>query len=254
VYSYYVAERGLPPQVGEILQEGESMKDTDLITFTNDSIGEIRGLMKDGEPWFLSGQVCRCLGIKNANETISRIKARHEKYGDKGVGIAYTLFDTAGGKQKLAIISESVLYELIFRSEKKKAFQFQQWVFTEVLPSIRKYGEYRMSGKLIRRTLTDEIVESGEHERMHGHGITNYSKLINKSLGLPSKANRDTFTAEQLEAVAHRENLVKALLAEGKTYLFIKEVIENIGGGCVFENTLTGETVKIPQAPKEAGK
>ena len=41
------------------------MKDSDLITFTNETIGELRGFMKDGEPWFLAGQVCGASGSKD---------------------------------------------------------------------------------------------------------------------------------------------------------------------------------------------
>lgn len=207
------------------------MKDSDLFTFKHETIGELRGVMKDGEPWFLAAHTCRCLGIKNANETITRIKERHIRFGDKGVGIAYTPLHTAGGKQTVAIITESVMYELVFRSDKKKAFDFQQWVFSDVLPNLRKHGEYRMAGKEIRKALADEIIQSGENERMHGRGISNYSKLINKSLGLPEKNDRDTFTAEQLEAVAHRENLVQALIAEGRTYHEVKAVLEGMTVG-----------------------
>lgn len=202
------------------------MNDKELITFTNETIGEIRGFMKDGEPCFLAGQVCRCLGIKNASDAVAGIEERYKIAGIEGIASSYTLLQTDGGKQKVLTIPEPFLYELIFQSRKQKAIQFRAWVTTVVLPSLRKHGEYRMTGKLIRATLTDEIKHSGEQERMHGRGFSNYSKLVNKSLGLPERNNRDTFTAEQLEAVAHRENLVKALLAEGKTYQYIKDVLD----------------------------
>jgi len=220
------------------------MKDSDLITFTNETLGELRGLMKEGEPWFLAGQVCRCLGIKNASETLTRIKERHEKFGDKGVGIAYTPFQTAGGKQNIAVVSESVLYELIFRSDKKKAFDFQQWIFGEVIPSLRKFGEYRMQGKLIRRSLTDGIKDSGENDRMHGHAFSTYSMLINKSLGLPSKLNRDTVPAVILEKIAARENTVAALIAEGKQYGEIKAFIDGLDS--LWAKQDQGFTIKTP--------
>lgn len=225
------------------------MKDSDLITFKHESIGELRGFMKDGEPWFLAAQVCRCLGIKNSSETLTRIKERHVKFGDKGVGIAYTLFQTTGGKQKIGIVSENVLYELIFRSDKKKAFDFQQWVFGEVLPSLRKFGEYRMQGKLIRRSLTDGIKESGENERMHGHAFSTYSMLINKSLGLPPKVNRASVPAVILEKIAARENTVAALIAEGKQYGEIKTFLEGLDS--IWAKETSGYTVKIPPISKE---
>jgi len=202
------------------------MKDEELITFTNDSIGEIKGFMKDGEPWFLAGQICRCLGIKDASKAVQQMEERMKIAEVKGAISKRTLFETMGGKQNVIIINEQCLYELIFASRKQKAVKFRAWVTGEVLPSLRKHGEYRMSGKLIRRSLTDGIKESGENERMHGHGYATYSMLINKSLGLPSKCNRDELEPVMLEKIAMRENTVSALITEGKQYNDIKVIIE----------------------------
>ena len=44
---------------------------------------------------------------------------------------------------KLNFVSESVLYRCIFKSRKKDAMLFQQWIFDEVLPKIRKNGFYQ---------------------------------------------------------------------------------------------------------------
>ncbi len=49
---------------------------------------------------------------------------------------------TNGGTQKLNFINEPNLYRIIFRSNKNEAFNFQNWVFAEVLPTIRKTGSY----------------------------------------------------------------------------------------------------------------
>lgn len=204
------------------------MKDSELVTFTNESVGELRGFMKDGEPWFLAGSVCRGLGLKDAGRQVEAIIERFKTAGIEGSHTMRPLLETAGGKQNVIAISEPVLYELIFQSRKQKAIKFRAWVTTEVLPSLRKHGEYRMTGKLIRRSLTDKLVESGETERMHGHAFSTYSVLINRSLGLPNRVNRDELDDSMLEKIATRENLVSAFLSEGKTYQFIKEAIETL--------------------------
>ncbi|EXG30386.1 BRO family, N-terminal domain protein [Acinetobacter baumannii 121738] len=49
---------------------------------------------------------------------------------------------TNGGMQKLTFISEENLYRIVFRSTKPEALNFQNWVFAEVLPSLRKTGTY----------------------------------------------------------------------------------------------------------------
>ena len=42
------------------------------------------------------------------------------------------------------LINEAGFYELVFSSKLELAKKFRQWVFTTVLPSIRKYGQYKM--------------------------------------------------------------------------------------------------------------
>ena len=85
-----------------------------------------------------------------------------------------------------------------------------------------------MEGKLFRRSLTDSLKNSGEDERMHGKSYPNYSKLINKSLGLPQKVDRDSLSSKMLEKIAYRKNLVSALLNEGKQYYEIKDIINSL--------------------------
>jgi hypothetical protein len=44
----------------------------------------------------------------------------------------------------MTIVNESGLYSLILGSRKPEAKQFKKWVTSEVLPSIRKTGQYRV--------------------------------------------------------------------------------------------------------------
>ena len=50
--------------------------------------------------------------------------------------------DTRG--KYCTFINEPGFYELVFSSKLEFAKKFRQWVFTTVLPSIRKYGQYKM--------------------------------------------------------------------------------------------------------------
>ena len=50
--------------------------------------------------------------------------------------------DTRG--KYYTIINEPGFYELVFSSKLEFAKKFRQWVFTTVLPSIRKYGQYKL--------------------------------------------------------------------------------------------------------------
>ncbi|PIT20145.1 hypothetical protein BGI34_02235 [Snodgrassella alvi] len=85
------------------------------------------------------------MDIKNHRDLASK------QLNSKGVEKIYTL--TQGGKQELLFIDEANLYRVIFRSNKKEAVDFQNWVFEEVLPSIRKTGKYQLETKRNRRSL-----------------------------------------------------------------------------------------------------
>ncbi|UBK99519.1 phage antirepressor KilAC domain-containing protein [Clostridium perfringens] len=50
-------------------------------------------------------------------------------------------------------LTESGVYKLIFKSKKKEAEKFQDWVTDEVLPSIRKHGAY-MTENTLEKALT----------------------------------------------------------------------------------------------------
>ncbi|ELF4900325.1 hypothetical protein RNH31_005318 [Salmonella enterica] len=88
----------------------------------------------DSEPWFCLKDVCEILTIANPRRVAADI------LDAEGVRKTDTL--TIGGKQQLSFINEPNLYRVIFRSNKPEARQFQDWVFNELLPTIRKTGRY----------------------------------------------------------------------------------------------------------------
>ena len=53
-------------------------------------------------------------------------------------------------------INEMGIYELIFQSKMPLATQFKKWVFSEVLPQIRKKGEYKRN-EIVKPNLTFNI-------------------------------------------------------------------------------------------------
>lgn len=86
---------------------------------------------ENGEPWFCLSDTCTALNIK---------QYRIDRLPQKGVTNCHTL--TKGGKQELAFVNEPNLYRLVFRSNKPEAQKFANWVYSEVLPTIRKTGSY----------------------------------------------------------------------------------------------------------------
>lgn len=102
--------------------------------FNNEQFGQIRTLMKDGEPWFVGKDVAEVLGYVNTRDALSK----HVDSEDKGE----SRIATPSGDQKMTLINESGLYSLILSSKLETAKAFKRWVTSEVLPSIRKHGEY----------------------------------------------------------------------------------------------------------------
>uniref|UniRef100_Q47D35 BRO, N-terminal n=1 Tax=Dechloromonas aromatica (strain RCB) TaxID=159087 RepID=Q47D35_DECAR len=105
-----------------------------LYQFDNVATGDsfaLSALDKDGQAWFIAADVCKALGLDRT--ATSRLDE-----DEKGVCSTHTL----GGIQQVAIISESGLYSLIFRSRKELAKRFKKWVTSVVIPSIRKHGGY----------------------------------------------------------------------------------------------------------------
>ncbi|MDO4468686.1 MAG: ORF6C domain-containing protein [Bacillota bacterium] len=104
-----------------------------LKIFNSEEFGDIRTVTIGNEPMFCLADVCRILEIKNVSDCKSRLMTK---------GIATTDTLTNGGVQKMTFISEANLYKTIFQSRKESAERFTDWVTSEVLPSIRKTGQY----------------------------------------------------------------------------------------------------------------
>ena len=120
---------------------------TQLSTFNFES-KSIRTLAINNEPWFVAKDLCNAINISNYRDAIERLD-------DDEKGVALT--DTLGGKQEMAVVSESGMYTLILRCRdavKKGSIphRFRKWVTAEVLPTIRKTGKYKSKTSVNDRT------------------------------------------------------------------------------------------------------
>lgn len=99
---------------------------------------DVRMVMQGDEPWWVLADVCRALGLERTDSVARRLDP-----DEKGTH----LVSAPGGPQEMAIINESGLYMVIFRSDKPEAKAFKRWVTHEVLPSIRRTGRYELGGQ-----------------------------------------------------------------------------------------------------------
>lgn len=92
----------------------------------------------NGEPWFIAKDVCETLEMTDHLVALRRLD--DDEKGEY-------LIPTPGGNQVMRTICESGFYKLIARSRKATtpgtfAHRFTNWVFRDVIPSIRKTGAY----------------------------------------------------------------------------------------------------------------
>ena len=113
---------------------------------------DVRVQVISGEPWFCLADVCETL-------TVDRTSRLLRDLDEKGLADCHTL--TKGGEQLLKFVNEPNIYRVIFRSNKSEAKQFQDWVFSDVLPSIRKQGQYTDHRSIMNGLLGSVIGTSG---------------------------------------------------------------------------------------------
>lgn len=100
--------------------------------FENADFGVLRTIKQDnGEVWFVAVDVCRILDIKNPSDAIKAL--------DEDERARFNL----GRQGEANCITEAGLYTFALRSRKEEARPFRRWVTHEVLPSIRKTGDYQ---------------------------------------------------------------------------------------------------------------
>lgn len=92
------------------------------------TIGEVE------TPLLVASDICNALGYARPRDAI----AQHVDPED----LTKAVIETKGGKQTVNCVNESGLYALIFGSKLESAKRFKRWVTSEVLPAIRRNGQY----------------------------------------------------------------------------------------------------------------
>lgn len=105
--------------------------------FKNQEFGSVRTLTLNDEPWFVGKDVADVLGYSNPRDAM----ARHVDNEDKAPGVV--IYDGRQNRE-MTVINESGLYSLILSSKMPQAKEFKRWVTSEVLPALRKTGQYQV--------------------------------------------------------------------------------------------------------------
>jgi anti-repressor protein len=124
----------------EMHDEHNEIKETDnniIDTFIFQD-KKIRIVGENDNPWFVAKDISDILDIKDNRVALRNIP---DKWKDECKIL------TLGGNQNMIIINEPAVYKLVMRSNKPNAQPFQEFVCEEILPTIRKKGEYKLQNE-----------------------------------------------------------------------------------------------------------
>lgn len=142
-----------------------------VFNFDNNKVRII--LDENNQPLFVAKDVATVLGYK---DTVNAIKQFCN-----GVVIHHPIKDSLNREQNVRVIYEPDLYRLIFGSKLESAVRFQDWVFNEVLPTIRKTGSYQTANT--PTTTASPVKEYSDSDLQHLKHVYNIPQLA-KVLGV----------------------------------------------------------------------
>lgn len=177
--------------------------------FSAETFGSVRVVENGGELFFVAKDVAEAL--EYTWKGIATINHIPEEW--RGV---YSV-QTPSGEQEMLTLSEQGLYFFLARSDKPKALPYQKWIAGEVMPSIRRTGNYsiaqRNSGEqmpgvtlsekiLSARAILDDIGIKGNQRALALDNVykkaTGESALETMEIALPSERQEQLLTPTQL--------------------------------------------------------
>lgn len=125
------------------------MNEVQLFNFENH---EVRSLLINSEPWFVGKDVAKILGYKDTSDALKKHVDGEDKLTRR--------FADSGQSREMYIINESGLYSLVLSSKLPSAKKFKRWVTSEVLPALRKTGQYQVKELSGQELMAKALIEA----------------------------------------------------------------------------------------------
>ena len=226
--------------------------------FSNSVLGvNLTTILIDMEPWFIAKEVATLLGYENTsrsvNDHVDELDQKmlshsecKELFGNNIYSKTVENTDDSRGTEMVPLenstyvnprgmkfINESGLYTLIARSNKPEARRFQRWVTSEVLPSIRKTGQYAIQKQTPSYAIEDPIERakawiSEQEEKRALEDKTKALEAENEQL----EADNETLTEQRDKAVQTKQQI-----SDSKT----AKALGRVGGLVTANNRLKDE-------------
>ncbi|EAM0583954.1 antirepressor, BRO family protein [Campylobacter jejuni] len=195
-----------------------------LELFKKDDL-EVR-VIKDenNEPLFCLKDICDTLELSN----ISVVKEAINMEFDKGGKFNLTPLKTNGGMQNFIFVNESEVYFILMRSDKPKAKEFRLWITKEVLPSIRRNGNYMQKefSKELYSLLNDLKQANCIKDKLKNENESLKDELIQNQRELLSfYKNKDLKKEKLFKLSSQIIDQIKSLKTSGKSVGFISDFL-----------------------------
>jgi prophage antirepressor-like protein len=138
-------------------------------------------VMQDNQPWFKGKELTDMLDYQDSNQAI---RTHVDKEDQKSIR-ALDNVKITGSDFKSIFINESGLYSLILSSKKPDAKKFKRWVTNEVLPTLRKAGQYTLPEENIKRYIKYNHELDVHNENDLHYAIVNYLNILIKDHKVP---------------------------------------------------------------------
>ena len=155
--------------------------------------------------WFKAKEVAQILGYQKRENAIKRhvsenhkrtfLLSCHPETGGHVIKDKKSCHPETGRQVQgrwIIFIDEAGFYELVFKSRLPAAKMFREWVFTKVLPSIRKYGYYKMIDSRIKQRVIIDRKKFYKHNFFTNYAASKDGEVINlKTSKIMNKKKRD---------------------------------------------------------------
>ena len=177
---------------------------SNMLIFKDSIFGEIRTLQHNGKPYFVASDIAKSLGYIRPNDAVKQ----HCRYTVKH-RIPHPQSKTK--TLEVNVIPEGDLYRLVTHSELPYAIKFEEWVFDEIIPSIRQTGGYIQTNEsddeetimakailLAQKTIDKQKVELQEKDRFINQiAVSKNSLLVREVAKAISKSDTGLVIGEK---------------------------------------------------------
>lgn len=181
--------------------------------FESSELGNVRIIMRDGEPWFVAKDVAAALEYPESS--LNQMNNLLHAVPDIWKGHNPIMVRSENGVEQtreMLCLSEQGLYFFLGRSDKPKALPYQMWIAGDVVPSIRKTGNYNVSAQptddsaiLALRAIEMVLARAGLTPNQIAIGMSNTYRRITgidvlalSEMALPSPVQKQALTPTEI--------------------------------------------------------